>query len=241
VFLKGFGLIHKHTVRIFHTEANRRKKMLRTAQKSIMLLDPKRGPRKPPRESADLIFSVGELFGLPQIFQRSVKPDFVLTTMAKTTRGAIERAYDWLIPIISFLPDTIARLPASASCFLLLRAYGTEGEERAQLQELSAPLLLHVRDSLKGKFGEADAVRAFDLLLTDVASHNSDRRRCARIVLHDAIGNEELGSDPMSEKSNCSWMINILLVEHVDAVISDTIKYMVRNHSALIFFACLPA
>jgi integrator complex subunit 1 len=212
------------------TEANRRKKMLRTAQKSIMLWDPKKGPRKPPRESADLIFSVGELFGLPQIFQRSLKPDFVLKTIGQTTRGAIERAYDWLIPIISFLPETIARLPASASCFLLLRAYGTEGEERAQLQELSAPLLVHVRQSLKGEFGEADALRAFDLLLSDVASHNPDRRRCARRVLHDAIGKDEhFVGDTRFEKSNSSWMINILYVEHVKSILSDAINYMVRN------------
>ena len=208
--------------------ANRRKRLLRVAQKSIMLLDPRKGPRKPPRESADLIFSVGELFGLPQIFQQSVKPDFVLLTIGKTSRGAIERAYDWLIPIISYLPETIARLPASASCFLLLRAYGTEGEERAQLQELSAPLLVHVRDSLKGEFGVADASRAFDLLLTDVASHNPDRRRCARRVLHDAIGKEEHFSDEeFFEKSNTSWMINMLHVQHVDVILSDAIRHMV--------------
>ena len=213
-------------------EANRRKKIMRSAQKSIMLWDPRRGPRKPPKESADLLFSVGELFALPQVFQRSVNPDFALMTIGKTTRGAIERAYDWLIPIISYLPDTIGRLPASASCFLLLRAYGTEGEERAQLQELSAPLLAHVRDSLKGRFGEADAVRAFDLLLTDVASHNPDRRRCARRVLHDAIGEEEFSSrDTGTSNVNSSWMTNILKVDHVDAIIGDAIKQMSRAAS----------
>jgi hypothetical protein len=114
----------------------------------------------------------------------------------------------------------------------LLRAYGTEGEERTQLQELSAPLLVHVRDSLMGKFGEADAVRAFDLLLTDVASHNPDRRRCARRVLHDAIGKEELGAgDPTFAKSNCAWMINMLHVEHTASILSDAIKYMVSKNA----------
>lgn len=196
-----------------------------------MLWDPTKGPRKPPKESADLIFSVGELFDLPRKFQRSVEPDLVLMTIGNTTRGAIERAYDWLIPIISFVPDTIARLPASASCFLLLRAYGTEGEERTQLQELAAPLLVHVRDSLMGKFGEADAVRAFDLLLTDVASHNPDRRRCARRVLHDAIGKENLGGsgDSTFAKTKCAWMINLLHVEHISSILSDAIKYMVST------------
>lgn len=213
-------------------EANRRKRLLRVAQKSIMLWDPKKGPRKPPKESADLIFSVGELFDLPRIFQRTTEPDFLLMTIGNTTRGAIERAYDWLIPIISVLPEAIVRLPASASCFLLLRAYGTEGEERAQLQELSAPLLDHVRQSLSGAFGEADARRAFDLLLTDVASHNADRRRCARRVLHDALGKgltEDI-PEPFSQ-SNCGWMVNILHVRHAYVIVSDAIMHLARAAS----------
>ncbi len=213
-------------------EANRRKKSLRAAQKSIMLWDPRRGPRKPPKESADLIFSVGELFDLPRTFQRTMEPDFLLMTIGNTTRGAIERAYDWLIPIISVLPETIVRLPASASCFLLLRAYGTEGEERAQLQELSAPLLVHVRQSLSGEFGEADSRRAFDLLLTDVASHNADRRRCARRVLHDAIGKSVTGDlpDPFSQ-SNCGWMVNLLNVQHASIIVGDAILHLARAAS----------
>eukprot|EP00536_Pseudo-nitzschia_multiseries_P000729 jgi/Psemu1/282533/fgenesh1_pg.9_\ len=207
-----------------HAEASRRKKMLRTAQKSITIWDPYKGPRKPPKESADLIFSIGELFDLPRVFQRSTEPDFVLTTIGSTTRGAIERAHDWLIPIISFLPETISRLPASASCFLLLRAYGTAGEERAQLHELSAPLLQHVRDSLIGKFGEADAVRAFDLLLTDIASHNPDRRRCARRVLTNAIGKESIGEkDATFSGSNHAWAINLMHVEHSKSILADAV------------------
>ena len=216
--------------------------MLRAAQKSIMLWDPAKGARKPPKESADLIFSVGELFDLPRTFQRSVEPDLVLKTIGNTTRGAIERAYDWLIPIISFLPDTISRLPASASCFLLLRAYGTDGDERTQLQELSAPLLVHVRNSLMGKFGEADAIRAFDLLLTDVASPNQDRRRCARRVLNDAIGKEDLGdTDSAFNDTNCSWMIKMLDVKHSASIVSHAIKYIVSplNWLRLIFVRVL--
>lgn len=208
-----------------HVEANRRKKLLRTAQKSITIWDPKDGPRKPPKESADLIFSIGELFDLPRVFQRNTEPDFLLTTIGSTTRGAIERAHDWLIPIISFLPETISRLPASASCFLLLRAYGTHGEDQSQLQELSAPLLKHVRDSLLGKFGEADAVRAFDLLLTDIASHNPDRRRCARRVLTNAIGKEDLkGVDETFAGSNHAWAINLMHVEHANSILGDAVN-----------------
>lgn len=210
-----------------HIEANRRKKLLRTAQKSITIWDPKDGPRKPPKESADLIFSIGELFDLPRVFQRNTEPDFVLTTIGSTTRGAIERAHDWLIPIISYLPETISRLPASASCFLLLRAYGTHvhGDDQSQLQELSAPLLQHVRDSLVGKFGEADAVRAFDLLLTDIASHNPDRRRCARRVLTNAIGKEDLKDmDQTFAGSNHAWAINMMHVEHAKSILGDAVK-----------------
>lgn len=213
-------------------ESNRRKKQLRVAQKSIMLWDPRKGPRKPPKESADLIFSVGELFDLPRTFQRTIEPDFLLMTIGNTSRGAIERAYDWLIPIISVVPETIVRLPASASCFLLLRAYGTEGEERAQLQELSAPLLVHVGQSLSGSFGEEDSKRAFDLLLTDVASHNADRRRCARRVLHDAIGKSMLGEVPEPfAQSNCAWMINLLNVKHASIIVREAIVQLARAAS----------
>ena len=206
-------------------EANRRRKMLRVAQKSIMLLDPRKGPRKPPKESADLIFSVGEHFDLQRRFQRATEPDFLLNTIGNTSRGAIERAYDWLIPIVSVVPETIVRLPASASCFLLLRAYGTEGEERAQLQELSTPLLAHVRESLRGSFGEADAIRASDLLLGDLASHTADRRRCARKVLNDAIGEEIVGDlrEPFA-KSNCGWMLNLLNLKHTTSILPGAIR-----------------
>jgi integrator complex subunit 1 len=208
-----------------HAEANRRKKLLRAAQKSITIWDPKDGPRKPPKESVDLIFSIGELFDLPRVFQRNTEPDFLLMTIGSTTRGAIERAHDWLIPIISFLPETISRLPASASCFLLLRAYGTHGGDQSQLQELSAPLLKHVRDSLVGKFGEADAIRAFDLLLTDIASHNPDRRRCARRVLTNAIGKDDLEAmDKTFAGSNHAWAINLMHVEHAHSILGNAVK-----------------
>ncbi|KAL3924917.1 MAG: hypothetical protein SGILL_000752 [Bacillariaceae sp.] len=213
-------------------EAIRRKKTLRAATKSITILDPRRGPRKPPKESVDLIFSVGEAFDLPKVFQKNTEPDFVLSTIGSTSRSAIERAYDWLIPIISFLPDTISRLPASASCFLLLRAYGTQGEERSQLQKLSAPLLENVHDSLVGKFGEADAVRAFELLLTDLASHKPDRRRCARRVLQNALGTENIGEeDEAFIGTSHAWVSNVVHVEHINSILVDSVKKLAKAAS----------
>lgn len=187
-----------------------------------MLWDPDGPARKPPRESADLLLSIEKMFQISDTFQRSVKPDFLLMTIGETTRGAIERAYEWLIPIISRLPDTIARLPSNAACFLLLRAYGTEGEERVQLKELSSPLLDHVKGSLKGSFGELDAIRALDLLLSDVASPKPERRKCARRVLQDSLVNTE--SDGHASKS---WIANILSLSYAKALVSYSIKHMV--------------
>lgn len=214
---------------------NKRKKKLRAAQKTIILWDPTSEARKPPREVAELLVAVEASFNLSKIFQRTVEPDFLLMTIGKATRGAIERAYDWLIPIISEVPGTIARLHASASCVLLLRAYGTAGDERAQLQELSAPLLQHVSNSLKGDFGQVDAERAFDLLMSDVASRNPDRRRCARRVLYDSIGKLQW-SDSFGQTTKptiSSWMLNILKLKHSKSLLSGAIKYLVSwNYQA---------
>ena len=75
----------------------------------------------------------------------SPSPDFLLLTIGEG-RSAIERAADWLIPIISSHPTIINRLQPSASCFLLLRAYGVEGDKNRSLLELTAPLLNHASD-----------------------------------------------------------------------------------------------
>jgi integrator complex subunit 1 len=222
------GLTYQSHVLFTIAEIMRRKKILRSAQKTIMLWDPKGPARKPPRESVQLLLSVERLFGLSEIYQTVANPDLVLGTIGNTTRGAIERAYDWLIPIISSLPNIIARLPANASCFLLLRAYGTDGGERAKLKELSRPLLVHIRDCLSGKFGLNDAIRAADLLLSDVASPKPDVRRCARRVLQESIGRvdgEEI--DPAFKENNCSWMLSILKSEHADVLVVESIKHLV--------------
>lgn len=200
-----------------------------------MLWDPDGPARKPPRESVDLLLSVEELFGLSEVFQGSTDPDFLLMTIGQTSRGAIERAYDWLIPIISTVPSTIARLPSSASCFLLLRAYGTDGDERKQLKPLTAPLLVHVKDSLNGKYGEADSVKAFDLLMADVACAKAERRRCARRVLQDALEQDE-DADGNSQ----SWMLNVLKVDFAKSFIVDAIKHLVSlaSFSVITFLVC---
>lgn len=197
-----------------------------------MIWNPTCPARKPPRESADLLVAVEMQFDLSRTFQKSTEPDFLLMTIGDTSRASIERAYDWLIPVVSDMPDTISRLHASASCVLLLRAYGAAGEERAQIKELASPLLRHVTDSLTGKFGQSDAVRAFDLLMTDAASHNPDRRRCARRVLYDSIGQLK---DPTNENSSITsyWMLNILRLKHAKWLVGDAIKHVVSFYCVM--------
>lgn len=191
------------------------------AQKSIMLWDPKGAARKPPKEAVPLVLSVERLFSLSETFQQSVNPDFLLMTIGRTTRGAIERAFDWVIPIISSVPEIINRLPANASCFLLLRAYGEEGGGKSVLRKLSAPLVEHVKKSLTGEFGESSAVRAADLLLTDLADPNPDRRRCVMRVLRETLGQVAPG-----DGDDSTGLLCLLQVEHTEAIVSGAIKYI---------------
>ena len=116
----------------FVTETQRRKQKLRKAQKSIMLFNPRSKARKPRKESVQLLFSIDALFHLSKAFKTCIDPDFLLATIGSTSRDSIERAYDWLIPTISSSESIINRLPPSASCFLLLRTYGAEGNENYQ-------------------------------------------------------------------------------------------------------------
>jgi integrator complex subunit 1 len=195
-------------------------------EKTIMLWDPDGPARKPPRESVDMLMEINRIFHLSDHFQNCLKPDFLLMSIGQTTRGAIERAYHWLIPIISCLPQAIGRLPSSASCFLLLRAYGTAGEERKQLKELAAPLLRHVKDSLSGRYGESDAVKAFDLLMTDVATNKPEKRRCARKVLQDSLLVVPVEKSTRSSNIESS-MRKVLELEHAPLLALDSIKHMV--------------
>lgn len=207
--------------------AANRKKMLKAAQKSIMVWNPSGPARKPPKESVNLIHAVERMFGLSRIFQRSEVPDLVQASIGDTSRDAIERAYDWLIPVISSIPTVINRLPANASCFLLLRVYGTESEGDSKLRELSAPLLQHIRRTVTGAFGQADAISALNLLLADVADKKPARRRCARRVLQETLAElNKTVEDQSFSGARCTWLHSLLLLEHVDALLPDAIVHI---------------
>jgi len=185
-----------------------------------MLWDPKGPARKPPKEAVPLILSVEQLFCLSEAFQQSTDPDFLLLTIGQTTRGAIERAFDWVIPVISSVPEIISRLPANASCFLLLRAYGEEGEGKSELRKLSSPLVEHVKKSLTGEFGEPSAVRAAELLLVDLADPHPDRRRCVIRVLRETLSHHASGDD------DSTGLLCLLQFDHAEAIVSGAIKYI---------------
>ena len=209
-------------------EQRRLKALLDEAQKKIMIWDPDGPARKPPPESVDMLLAVSERFNLSFLFQRCIKPDFLLLSIGQTTRSAIERVYDWLIPIVSSIPAGISRLPSSASCLLLLRAYSTAGDKKKQLKELLAPLLQHVTDSLGGLYGESDAVKAFDLLMTDIASKIADKRRSARKVLQDSLLSTE---SLMATNSDIFFtcMLRVLDLKHASLLVHDAVKHLVSS------------
>jgi integrator complex subunit 1 len=206
-------------------ETRKRKQILKESQKAIMLWDPDGPARKPPKESIEFLQAAVESFGLSLTLQKSVEPDFLLMTIGATSRDSIERSHDWLIPVISRVPDAVRRLPSNAACFLLLRAYGTEGQQRKQLKALSAPLLTNVQESLRGTFGEDGAIRAFELLMADVSSKNAERRRCSRRVLQDAlVERKDTESAPEAE----AWMFAVPELQHAKALVPIAVKQMVR-------------
>ena len=166
------------------------KKVLRSMQKNVMLFNPEQHQRKPPKGSIDLLLSVNNHFGLAEKFRQVTIPDFLLQTIGEG-RSAIERAYDWLIPIISSHAEIIHRLQPNASCYLLLRAYGsTEGEKNKELLDLTKPLLCHVKGCLTGEHGERHAMLAMELLMSDISDERVTRRVCSRRVLQEAFGGE---------------------------------------------------
>lgn len=175
---------------LLHAEHLKLKKALRSMQKNVMLFDPKQYQRKPPKGSIDLLLSVNKRFGLAEKFRDVTTPmDFLLHTIGNG-RSAIERAYDWLIPVISSHEEIIHRLQPNASCFLLLRAYGTEGEKNRELLDLAKPLLCHVKGCLIGEHGERHAMLAMELLMSDISDEHVNRRVCSRRVLQEAFGGE---------------------------------------------------
>lgn len=216
-------------------EAERMKRLLGAAQKSIMIFDPRCPARKPPKEAVSIILSIENMFNLADSFRRCSSPDFLMQTIGCTTRESVERAYDWLLPIISSHPSAINRLPSSASCFLLLRAYESAqiDNRHVTLKELASPLLKHVSDCLRGSFGEMEAVLAADLLLKEICSKMSDRRRCARRVLEEAIGAEVSSNDTspylFACKWNCGWLFSLLGTKYIVSLISRCVQFVVRN------------
>ena len=187
-----------------HAEQLKLRKVLRSMQKNIMIFDPRQHQRKPPKGSIDLLLSVNRHFGLADKFRQVRIPDFLLQTIGEG-RSAIERAYDWLIPIISSHAEIIHRIQPNASCYLLLRAYGsTEGEKNNDLLDLTKPLLSHVKGCLTGEQGERHAMLAMELLMSDIADERVTRRVCARRVLQEAFAGE----------NETSWLSQVIDDKH---------------------------
>ena len=202
-----------------HAAQIKLRRQLKTLQKSIMIWDPAQYQRKPPKESIDLILSINNSFNLAERFRASVAPDYLLQTIGDG-RSAIERAYDWLIPFISNQPEVIHRLQPSSTCFLLLKAYGSDSKDK-DLIDLSFPLLSHVKKCLNGEYGERDSAHALELLLTDVADENADRRRCSRKVLQQAMPNDY---------GLCGWLRLLEDCPNAKALIPVTTEYLVSYH-----------
>ena len=210
-------------------KAQRRKKLIRTAQKSIMIWDPQGPARKPPKGAVLLVLSVQALFRLSEGLRSCRDPDYLLRAIGSTSRASIERAYDWLIPVVSCQPQIINRLPSSASCFLLLRAYGAEGNRNAQLLQLSGPLQKHVRSCLSGALSKNDALKAADLLFHDMSDENPERRRCARRVLRKAINEEKDSGDLLfTDTDDVSWLLHLREGRFAQEIVSVATTHLIH-------------
>lgn len=205
-----------------------------------MLWDPRSEARKPPKKSVLMLFSVSNIFDLAKSFIASTSPDYIIDTIGSTNRESIQRAYDWLIPIISSFPSVIIRLPPSASCFLLLRAYGEGGGSSTnELLKLSSPLLTHVQKSLCGDHGAVGTKRASDLLFFDIADLDGARRHCARRVLSEALGNLEISRNGFSSNLNGDfrWLVSLLETNHSDVILESLIPRLVSDIPDIIYKA----
>ncbi|KAL7554730.1 hypothetical protein ACHAWF_018265 [Thalassiosira exigua] len=210
-----------------HAEQVKLRRVLKALQKNVMIWDPKQTMRKPPKGSISLLLAVNKSFGLAERFRLSTSPDFLLQTIGHGSgRYAIERSAHWLIPIISLHPAIIDRLNPSASCFLVLRAYGGDGDKNRELLDLTAPLLLHVSQALGGEFGQDHAYSALELLMQDIADESDDRRRCAKKVLQEAIGNSAM-TDP-SHSQHCGWLFQISEMPGCNDLVPLVVNYISR-------------
>jgi len=212
-------------------EKLRIKRLLKDAQKAIIIWDPRSTARKPPKNSVQLLLSVSNMFHLAGSFIECTSPDYIINTIGSTNRDSIERAYDWLIPAISSFRSVIDRLPPSASCFLLLRAYGQDTSASGELLKLSAPLLTHVKRSLCGKHAAEGTKRAADLLFFDIADADADRRICARRVLLEALGKVELSQNiyPAALSGDFKWLVGLLETQFAEVVIASAIPQLVSD------------
>jgi hypothetical protein len=79
------------------------------------------------------------------------------------------------------------------------------------------------------KFGKEDAIRAFELLFADLASHKPERRRCARRVLQNAVGEMELPEqDSTFAGTNYSWVSILTHVLHAELIVIDAMTKLTK-------------
>jgi hypothetical protein len=210
-------------------EEQRIKHKLKEARKSVMLFDSRVGARKPPQTAMKILIHVCSVFQLSAGFINCLKPDFVLRTIGNTTRHGIERAHDWLIPIISVYPSVIDRLPSSASCFLLLRAYGKRQDDSEELLKLISPLLDHVKRSISGDLGDDAVKRAVGLLFYDLKSNDSEIRSSARRLLNEALGDVVVSQRelPTIFSSDYQWLVSLTNLKNRSLVLECAIPCLV--------------
>jgi hypothetical protein len=79
------------------------------------------------------------------------------------------------------------------------------------------------------KFGKEDAIRAFELLFADLASHKPERRRCARRVLQNAVGEMELPEqDSTFAGTNYSCVSILTHVQHAELIVIDAMTKLTK-------------
>ena len=161
-------------------------KSLKSLSRNIQIYDLSQPARKPPRTFVEelLLPVVDQCFKtLPLQFRQCSEPDFLMQTIGEG-RGAIERSYDWLIPVISSHPEIIDRLGSLTTCFLVLRAYGDEGT--SDLLRLASPLLENLKTQLT--CGHEQSLQTLELLLVDLSGEQRSRRICSHRVLQEIVG-----------------------------------------------------
>lgn len=162
-------------------------KSLKSLSRNVQIYDLSQPARKPPKTFVEeLLLPAVVAFGLPLQFQQCSEPDFLMKTIGEG-RGAVERSYDWLIPVISSHPEIIDRLGSLTTCFLVLRAYGDEGS--SDLLRLASPLLENLKTQLT--CGHEQSLQTLELLLVDLSGEQRSRRICSHRVLQEIVGSAD--------------------------------------------------